>query len=112
MSATLIHHGHIRLLKKASKYLKEDKSILFYDALSKGVIGYIGNKFNIDLSDASKGNIKKVLTEHKVDEETLIEIISFIELSDLIRYAPATINEPMSDALLKAGNIIEKIEKA
>ncbi|HIF15184.1 MAG TPA: protein BatD, partial [Bacteroidetes bacterium] len=99
-------------LKKASKYLKEDKSILFYDALSKGVIGYIGNKFNIDLSDASKGNIKKVLTEHKVDEETLIEIISFIELSDLIRYAPATINEPMSDTLLKAGNIIEKIEKA
>ena len=97
-------------LKKASQYLNEDNSVAFYDALSNGVIGYLGNKFNIDLSDSGKENTKKILKDHKIDNDTISEIISFIELCEIVRYAPTSISDSMNESLIKAEQIIEKID--
>ena len=54
----------------------------------------------------------KVLSDNKIEEATVNAIIGFIELCEMVRYAPATINTPMSDSLSKAEQIIEKIEKS
>ena len=43
--------------------------------------------------------------------DTISEIISFIELCEIVRYAPTSISDSMNESLIKAEQIIEKIER-
>jgi len=79
MSATLIHHGHVRLIKKAKKYgdliigLTTDKQIKKF----KGYLPELNYKFRKEILNEIKGVYKVVpskwlitqqfLDKHKVD---------------------------------------------
>jgi len=79
MSATLIHHGHVRLIKKAKKYgdliigLTTDKQIKKF----KGYLPELNYKFRKEILNEIKGVYKvvpskwlitqKFLDKHKVD---------------------------------------------
>lgn len=79
MSATIIHHGHIRLIKKAKKYgdliigLTTDKQIKKF----KGYLPELNYKFRKEILNEIKGVYKvvpsnwlitqKFLDKHKID---------------------------------------------
>ena len=79
MSATLIHHGHVRLIKKAKKYgdliigLTTDKQIKKF----KGYLPELNYKFRKEILNEIKGVYKvvpsnwlitqKFLDKHKID---------------------------------------------
>jgi len=79
MSATLIHHGHVRLIKKAKKYgdliigLTTDKQIKKF----KGYLPELNYKFRKEILNEIKGLYKvvpsnwlitqKFLDKHKID---------------------------------------------
>ena len=73
MSATLIHHGHIRLLKKASKYgdvivgLSSDKDIIKY----KGYTPELSYKFRKEILLSVKYVKKVICTNQHVTEKDI-----------------------------------------
>ena len=73
MSATLIHHGHIRLLKKASRYgdvivgLSSDKDIKKY----KGYNPELKYKFRKEILQSIKYVKKVVCTNYHVSEKDI-----------------------------------------
>ncbi len=73
MSATLIHHGHIRLLKKASKYgdvivgLSSDKDIIKY----KGYTPELSYKFRKEILLSVKYVKKVICTNYHVTEKDI-----------------------------------------
>lgn len=75
MSATLIHHGHIRLLKKASKYgdviigLSSDKDIKKY----KGYSPELSYKFRKEILLSIKYVKKVVCTNYHVTEKDILK---------------------------------------
>lgn len=73
MSATIIHHGHVRLLKKASKYgnvivgLTNDKEIKKY----KKIIPEIDFKFRKEILSSIKYVSKVIEAPFYIDENYL-----------------------------------------
>ena len=53
-------------LKIAEQHLSANKSRAFYDEISKSLLGYVGDKLNIPLSELSKDNVREKLASLKV----------------------------------------------
>ena len=82
----------------------------FYEATSKALFGYVGDKLNIAVADLTQENIKSSLAAKDVDENIINSLIETIDLCDMARFAPVPVSE--QEVYDKAENIIKQIEKA
>jgi len=98
-----------KLLATAQKDLTANNKNAFYEAISKALFGYIGDKLNISVSELNQNNIKEKLISISATEQTTKELIDTIELCDMARFAPISISE--QEIYNKAENIINKIEQ-
>ncbi|MCO6501188.1 MAG: protein BatD [Vicingus serpentipes] len=101
--------------KLATKRLASAKASLaannkseFYEATSKALYGYVGDKLNIAVSELNQSNIKEKLTAINVTENTVTDLIETLELCDMARFAPVAVAE--QEVYDKAASIINKIE--
>ncbi|MBW6481997.1 MAG: BatD family protein [Vicingaceae bacterium] len=99
----------IKLLASAEKSLKENNKNAFYEAVSKALFGYIGNKLNISTSELTQNNIKEKLLAKSVSETTIKELIDTLDLCDMARFAPVPVAE--QTVYESAKNSIQKLEK-
>jgi len=82
-----------KLLASAEKSLKENNKNAFYEATSKALFGYVGNKLNIATSELTQANIKDKLKKVAVSDETINELIETLDLCDMARFAPVPVSE-------------------
>lgn len=97
-----------KLLASAEKSLKENNKNAFYEATSKALFGYVGNKLNIATSELTQANIKEKLKNVAVSDETIKELIETLDLCDMARFAPVPVSE--QNVYESAKNSINKLE--
>jgi hypothetical protein len=96
-------------LASAQKELTAGNRAAFYDAVAKGLYGYLSDKLNIPVSDLNKENIITQLQTRKLDEATTKQLVDTMDLCEMARFAPVTgISE--QQVFDKAKNTINEIE--
>ena len=93
----------------AQKELTAGNRSTFYDALAKGLYGYLSDKLNIPVSDLNKENIIAQLQARKLDSAIITQLVDTMDLCEMARFAPVTgISE--QQVFDKAKNTINEIE--
>jgi hypothetical protein len=99
----------------ARKYLSEAKKnifnpVSFYESLELALHNYLKAKLNIETSDMEKGLISKMLTERKVQPETVNEFIGLLKSCEFARYA-STSKASVDKDYEKSVEVISNIDK-
>ena len=96
-------------LKQAETSLKANDKMAFYDAVFKGLNGYLGDKLVISKADLNKPYIRKKLSEAAVSEQTIQDLLGTLDHCEMARFAPVT-NISDKQLLTQAQNVIVKLE--
>ena len=100
-------------LKNAQKCIENSDFAVFFEEIEKSLWGYFADKFKVDVAKLSKETIAEYFNISKIDLNTEKEFISLINECEYIRYSPAKNKyTQMENVLLKAKNIIIKVEDA
>jgi hypothetical protein len=99
-------------LAEARHYLNANQSDRFLEALLKSLWGYIGNKFNLNLSELNRDSITDLLFSKGVEQNTISGLIETIDSAEYLRYAPGTGEGDFQHLLQKAEEFIVLIEKS
>lgn len=99
-------------LAQAGVYLKGGLSTAFYEELHKAILGYVGDKLSMDMTDMSKENIALHLCEGGVAESLAGELTALLDACELARYAPDSGDGAMSGHYEKALSVISMIDSA
>lgn len=97
-------------LREANAALKANDEANFYEAVHKAMLGYVGDKLRIQLSELSIDNIQQTLSDHKVTEETVATVKDVLETCQFARYAPSHDANAMDELYKKASQTLEKLE--
>ncbi|WP_214070718.1 BatD family protein [Mucilaginibacter sp. dw_454] len=74
----------------ANKELQTNNTHAFYEAVFKGLYGYLSDKLNISYADLDRETIAAALRARSVKEETTNELLDTLDLCEMARYAPVT----------------------
>lgn len=97
-------------LANAQKELTAGNRAAFYDAVAKGLYGYVSDKLNIPVADLNKENIVSRLQARSLDATTIKQLVDTMDLCEMARFAPITgISE--QQVFDKAKNSINEIEE-
>lgn len=99
-------------LKTARKYLEEENQDKFYEETTKALWGYIGDKFNLGLSEISMDKAQEIFVSNNIDNQMFDEFKSIIENCEFARYAPTQGQKEMQSIYDGAAILISKIEKS
>lgn len=97
-------------LREANAALKANDEANFYEAVHKAMLGYVGDKLRIQLSDLNIDNIQQTLSEHKVADDTIATVKDVLETCQFARYAPSHDAHAMDELYKKASATLEKLE--
>lgn len=98
-----------RHLANASKELQANNIQAFYEAVFKGLYGYLSDKLNISYADLDRDKIATALRAKSAKEETIGELLGTLDLCEMARYAPVT-QISAQQVFEKAKRIINAIE--
>lgn len=107
--------GASKLAKKklsiAESYLKQGLSGAFYEELHKALLGFVADKYTLEVSDLDKESIYNLLEKEGVSKEMASEYISLIDACEYARYAPDNQDQQMNMHYQKALDIISALGK-
>lgn len=96
-------------MANANKQLIAGDKKLFYEAVARGLYGYLSDKLNIPVADLNKENITAQLKLKGLDDSTISQLDDTMDLCEMARFAPVTgISE--QQVFDKAKNTINEIE--
>ncbi len=102
----------VRQLAEAKKMIGAQEQSAFYKAVTSALQGFIQNRMNLDLTDFSEENIRRVLSRKGVDTETVDEYLAVLQESDFRQFASIRAAEDeRKDFYEKAKTILTKLEK-
>ena len=99
-------------LKTASKLLKQHQSEAFFDEVMKALLGYAGDKLNIQKSELNKENVSASLLSVGVNQELVDSFMSIISECEFARYAPGDPDATMDKIYTSASNVINELDAA
>lgn len=98
-------------MENARKQLQSGDKKTFYEAVYRGLYGYLSNKFNIDAADLNRDNITAQLEHRNISAALIDQLHETLELCEMARYAPVmAISE--EEVFEKSKRIINDIENA
>jgi len=98
-----------RKIKEAERCLAKQEIQKFYGLLSKILIGYIGDRFNLDTRMLTREQLIEELIKRNVKEELVKRISTVIERCETVRFSPGgEYDEPM-DMLQRIKEIIREL---
>ena len=98
-------------LANAHKQLQSGDKKPFYEAVYKGLYGYLSDKFNIAAAELNRENIFEQLKKRNIGDAIINELLQTLELCEMARYAPvASISD--EEIFEKSKRIINDIENA
>jgi len=98
-------------MANAQKQLASGDTKVFFEAVYKGLYGYLADKLNISAANLSKEIIEEALKERSIDPAIIKEVDETIDLCEMARYAPMA-GVSQVEVLEKAKRIIKDIENA
>ena len=101
-----------RRLANAGDFLSKGLYTAFYEELHKAILGYVGDKLNIDIADMSKENISSRLVEAGVPEAVAGDFCGLLDDCEMARYSPAGDNGAMNEHYEKAVSVISAIDSS
>ncbi len=97
-------------LRRSKEYLRQGLVGAYYEELHKAVMGYIGDKLTMPVSDLSKDNICDALARRGVQQPVIDRLMNIISTCEAARYAPDYTPEQMEDQYKEALETITAIE--
>src|SRR5690606_26809178 len=82
-------------LANAEKHLKAHQHKLFYDEISRAVLGYVSDKLHIDVAYLSKENIEEKLVQKKVDVALISQLKQLLGKCEFALYTNVQSDENM-----------------
>jgi hypothetical protein len=80
-----------RRLREAEKLLKKNDAKGFHAALTQAVMGYVGDRFNIDSHAMSKDQLRAELERFAVPSETSAALIGIVDRCEIARFSPGMV---------------------
>ena len=99
-------------LKTASKLMKQHQSEAFFDEVMKALLGYAGDKLNIQNSDLNKDNVSASLHRVGVEQNLVDAYMNIISECEFARYAPGDPDATMEKIYSSASNVINELDSA
>lgn len=99
-------------LKTASKLMKQHQSEAFYDEVMKALIGYAGDKLNIQNSELNKDNVSASLLLSGVEQSLVESYMNIISECEFARYAPGDPDATMEKIYTSASDVINELDSA
>ena len=99
-----------RRLKDANAAMKGKNEAAFYEAIHKAILGYVGDKLGIPLSDLSQETITDTLCQHSVSDATVQTVREVLDTCQFARYAPSSDKNAMDDLYQKTSKVIDQLE--
>ena len=98
-----------RHLANAKKELEAKNTKAFYEAVFKGIYGYLSDKLNISYADLDKETIAATLKSRNVNNDLVNQLLDTLDLCEMARYAPVT-HISVQEVFDKAKSTINAIE--
>lgn len=98
-------------LKEAKTHLDDGNKKQFYDATSRALWGYLGDKLNINPSALSRDKVRAVLSEKGVPTELIDRLARVLDDCEMALFAPATLPGGMQEVYNRAKDIIDNLEE-
>lgn len=96
-------------LKEATALLGKNDLRGFYAALSTAVVGYVGDRFNLEASGMTGDELRAALAQQEVDGDTVTAILGVTSQCDFARFSPGMAQCDPKELLEKARIILEKL---
>ncbi len=93
----------------AQKELQAQNTAGFYEAVFKGMYGYLSDKLNINYADLDRVTIAAALKAKSLNEGLVSQLLDTLDLCEMARYAPVT-HISAQEVFDKAKGIINAIE--
>lgn len=100
-----------RRLLIAEQHLTANKSRAFYDEISKSLLGYVGDKLNIPLSELSKDNVREKLVSLEVTPSYIEDVTAIIKTTEMALFAGMDNAASMQGVYDKSVNVLSSIEE-
>ena len=82
----------------------------FYSALSKTVLGYLGDRYDLDVHAMTKDELREGLTKKKVGESRMEEIMDLLDQCDTACFSPNLgVSEEPERLLSKVKGMVSKL---
>ncbi|MCX7994846.1 MAG: BatD family protein [candidate division WOR-3 bacterium] len=103
-----------RLFKKrfqeVAGYLKKNDQKNFYSALSRAIINYIGDRYNLDTGALTIEQLKHELLNKGLKSELLDELFEIVKKCEMIVYAPVSQADlPMNELFDRTRKLMESL---
>ena len=97
-------------LKKAERFISENKKNEFYVELLNALWGYLGDKLSIPVSELNRDNVQEKLAQKGIEPATTEKYINALDTCEFEHYAPESLSKPLSDVYTMAAEAIEEME--
>ncbi len=101
LAAKHLANAHAQLTARNSKE--------FFEAIFKGLYGYLSDKLNIPPADLDRENIASALKDKGLDDAPIKQLLDTLDLCEMARYAPVT-HISAQEVYDKAKGVIQDIE--
>ena len=99
-------------LSQAGVFLEKNLYTAFYEELHKALLGFVGDKLNMDLADMSKENISAELCSRGTSAATAQEFTDLLDACEYARYSPDSGHDAMAEHYKKSLEVISEIDNA
>ncbi len=100
-----------RRLKEAAAHMKKNESEAFYEAVLKGLTGYLVDKLNIPMANLSKETARESLQKYDVKPEAIEEYLRLADICEMARYSPTATDGGMGEVYARSIKIISQLEQ-
>lgn len=99
-------------LKTAAKLMKQHQSEAFFDEVMKALLGYAGDKLNIQNSELNKDNVSASLQSVGVQQNLVDAYMKIISECEFARFAPGDPDATMEKIYSSASDVINELDSA
>ncbi len=96
-------------LAEATSLLRRGREGEFYSALDRAVLGYVGDRLNIETQGMTGDELGAELARRGITDRTVAELLDLIHTCDAARFSPGMARCRPEEALARAREILEAL---
>jgi hypothetical protein len=103
--------GHLvkNRLTRASRHLERGQEREFYAALHQAVLGYVGDRYDIDTGAVTLEQLERRLGDKGIPAETVCQVIKLIEDCEKARFSPSLSESRPEEILARAKEVLSRL---
>ncbi|MCX7732349.1 MAG: BatD family protein [candidate division WOR-3 bacterium] len=99
-------------LKMAKRALRENRMNEFYGLVRQAVLGFIGDRFNIEAGALTTAELQTELGRFGVDAGLVTELLDTLNLCEIARFSPGAVTCDPPQLLIKAEQLLSRFQTA